>query len=319
MSESVREGDIGEPGDASADQGVPPGPGISILVALTDDDRAPATIEVAQALTDRRGGKPRVLYVIEISASVPEAAMVAVALEDALRDPQRRAVQEAEMRTLLGLDGDDKSSWPFSIEVGNVASVVVHESRIRGAGLILMGLNRHAALGRAIGRDTARQVMSHAEVPVLAVRDTLHGLPKRVVVAVDFSRASIRAARLARRLMDDSGEMLLLFIESGLLAGDTESSEGLQLIRDRGVEAAFNELIEDLNSDAPVSISTTVLKGGNPSERILRFCEDSDPDLIAMGSQQHRFLDRLLLGSTARAVAADGRWSVLVTPPARAL
>ena len=191
MSESGGKGATGKPGVASREREMPRDPGIGILVALTDDDRAPATIEVAQSLTDRKGGRPGVVYVIEVSASVPEAAMVSVALEDSLRDPRRRAVQEAEMRALLGLDDGDKSGWPFSIEVGNVASVVVRESGLRDAGLILMGLNRHAALGRAIGRDTARQVMSHAEIPVLAARDTLNGLPKRIVVAVDFSRASI--------------------------------------------------------------------------------------------------------------------------------
>ncbi len=319
MSESGGEGATGEPGIASPEREMRRDPGVGILIALTDDDRAPATIEVAQSLTDRKGGRPGVVYVIEVSASVPEAAMVSVALEDSLRDPGRRAAQEAEMRALLHLDDDGKAAWPFSIKVGNVASVVVQEARIREAGLIVMGLNRHAALGRAIGRDTVRQVMSHSDVPVLAVSDTLHGLPKRIVVAIDFSRASIRAARLARRIVDDSGEMVLLFIEPLLLAGNTESSEGLQLIRDRGVAAAFDELIADLNSDESIPISTKVLKDGKPSARIVSFCEDFDPDLIAMGSQRHRFLDRLLLGSTARAVAADGRWSVLVTPPARAL
>lgn len=319
MTGFADEGSIGESGGAWPDPGTPRDPGIGILVALTDDDRAPATIEVAQSFADRKGGRPEVVYVIEVSAAVPEAAMVSVALEDSLREPGQRASQEAEMRALLHLDDDDKSKWPFTIEVGNVASIVVQEARTREAGLILMGLNRHAALGRVLGRDTVRQVMSHTHLPVLAVSDTLHGLPKRIVVAVDFSSASIRAARLARRVVDDSGELILLFIEPLLLAGNTESSEGLQLIRDHGVEAAFKELIAELNSEGSISISTTVLKGGKPSERILGFCEEVEPDLIAIGSQRRRLLDRLLLGSTAREVAADGRWSVLATPPARAV
>ena len=291
--------------------------GFGVLVALTNDERAAAATEVARALRERRSATPYVVYVIEIGASIPEAAMVAVALEAELRDPERRAVQEAEMKSVLHLDTGDTAKWPFSIEVGSVASGVVEQAQNRGAELILMGLNRHAALGRAIGRDTVREVMAMGGIPVLAVRDTLTGLPKRIVVAVDFSRASIRAAKLARRLVDDGGEMQLLFVEPGLLDAGAESAEGLRLIQNKGVEAAFSELLAELEGDGTVRISTSVLKGGSPPAEIMKFCENSRPDLIAVGSQRHRFLDRLLLGSTARAIAADGRWSVLITPPMR--
>ncbi|MEO9250925.1 MAG: universal stress protein [Gemmatimonadaceae bacterium] len=60
-----------------------------------------------------------------------------------------------------------------------------------------------------------------------------------------------------------------------------------------------------------------VLKGGNPPAEIMRFCDNIRPDLIAVGSQRNRFLDRLSLGSAARMIAADERWSGLVTPPMR--
>lgn len=291
--------------------------GFRVLVALTNDELAPAATGVVRALKRRKGASPYVLYVIEVGASVPEAAMVSVALEEQLRDPRTRASQEAEMKSVLHLDTGEEATWPFSIEVGNVAALIVENAQHRGAELIVMGLNRHAAFGRAIGRDTAREVMALGGVPVLAVREQLKGLPKLVVVAVDFSRASIRAARLARRLMDDDGEMHLLFIEPGILDAGSESDEGLQLIRTKGVEATFRELVSELNPHAGVRVDTVVRVGGNPAAEITRFCEKIKPDLVAVGSQRHRFLERLLLGSTARSLAADGRWPLLVTPPMR--
>lgn len=293
-------------------------PAFDVLVALTNDEFARSVTGVVRALKQRRGASPSVLYVIEIGASIPEATMVAIALEEELRDPRTRARQEAEMKSVLHLDTGDEATWPFSIEVGGVAAVVVENAKRMGAELIVMGLHRHAAVGRAIGRDTVYEVMALGGIPVLAVREPLTALPRSVVVAVDFSRASIRAARLARRLVDDGGVMHLLFIEPAMLNAASESDEGLRLIQTKGVEAMFNELVSDLQPDSSVTINTVVRTGGNPAAEIMRFCETVNADLVAIGSQRHRFLERLLLGSTARSVAADGRWPLLVTPPAKA-
>jgi nucleotide-binding universal stress UspA family protein len=180
-----------------------------------------------------------------------------------------------------------------------------------------MGLNRHAAISRAIGNDTVREVIALGGIPVLAVRPQLMNLPKHVVVAVDFSRASIRAAHLARRLIEEHGSMHLLFIESVMLNGTSESTEGLRLIQTKGLATAFEQLISELEPTAGMTIDT-VVRRGNPMEEIARYCEEIEPDLVAIGSQRRRFLDRLLLGSVARSIAGNGRWSILVTPPQRA-
>lgn len=294
---------------------VPQG-GFGLLLAVADDDFAPAAIKVAAALQARRAAKPSVLYVIEVGAAVPEAAMVAVTLEEQLRDPELRTKQETEMRETLHLVEGAPATWPFSIAVGSVASTVVENATAQGAELIVMGLNRHAAIGRAIGNDTVREVMALGGLPVLAVRPQLYDLPKVVVAAVDFSRASVRSAHLARRLMDERGTLHLVFVEAGLLDDRTESMEGQNLIRTRGVAAAFEQLVAELRAADGLTIETTTLRG-NPVAEITRYCERVRPDMVAIGSQRHRFLDRLLLGSVARSFAGDGRWSTLVTPPER--
>ena len=287
---------------------------MKLLLAITDDDLAPSTTAVAAALQKERDAKPSVVFVIEIGASVPEAAMVAAEVEEELRNPQALAKQVAEMRPVLHLDAGAAATWPFEIAVGAVGREIVETAQTKGSDLIVMGLNRHAAMSRAIGNDTVREVMTIGGVPVLAVRPQLTGLPARIVIAVDFSRASIRAARLARQIADDNCTMHLLFVESDSPRETTESTEGLQLIRSKGVDDAFRDLIQVLDPAPGMTIDTRV-RTGKPVEEITRFCEEIQPDLVAAGSQHHRFLDRLLLGSVARSIAAQGRWSVLVTPP----
>jgi nucleotide-binding universal stress UspA family protein len=291
--------------------------GFRVLLAITDDDLAPAATAVARALHERRRGSPSVLYVLEVGAAMPEAAAVMVTLQEELSNPRTRAKQEADMRAVLHIDSGSPAAWPFDIDVGPVAGSIIAAARKQDADMVVMGLNRHATVGRMMGRDTVREVMTLGGVPVLAVRPQLAGLPARVVVAVDFSRASIRAARLARRLVDEHGSMHLLFVEPAMLDNKSESTEGMRLIQARGVEAAFAQLVSELKADPGMTIAT-IVRRGSPVAEISRFCEELGPDLVAVGSQRHRFLDRLLLGSVARSVAADGRWSTLVTPPERA-
>jgi nucleotide-binding universal stress UspA family protein len=292
--------------------------GLGLLLAVADDDFAPAAIEVVRALQERRSAKPSVLYVIEIGAAVPEATVVAMTLEEQLRDPLMRAKQETEMKGVLHLVEGPQAAWPFSMQVGSVAANVVESAKRQSAELIVMGLNRHAAIGRAVGNDTVREVMTLGGLPVLAVRPQLYDLPKVVVAAIDFSHASVRAAHLARRLMDERGRMHLVFVEAGMLDDRTESLEGSYLIRTKGVEAAFAQLVAELEPSGGVTIDTVTLKG-NPAAEITRFCERIKPDLVAIGSQRHRLLERLLLGSVARSITGDGRWSMLVTPPEKAV
>jgi len=291
-------------------------PSFPVLLAITDDDLAPAATALVHALHERRGASPSVLYVIEVGPSIPEAAAVAVSLQEELNNPRSRAKQEAEMRSVLHIDSGAPAAWPFSIDVGIVAGSIIAQAQRADADMVVMGLARHATIGRAMGRDTVREVMALGGVPVLAVRPQLVTLPRRVVVAVDFSQASIRAAHLARRLVDEHGSMHLLFVEPAFLDNKSESTEGMRLIQARGVEAAFAQLVSELKPSAGMTIAT-IVRRGNAMAEISRFCEELGPDLVAVGSQRHRFLDRLLLGSVARSVAADGRWSTLVTPPAR--
>ena len=289
---------------------------MNLLLAITDDDVAPAAKAVVEALQKERNANPSVVYVIEIGASVPEAAMVVAQFEEELNNPEALAKRIGEMRPVLHLDSGAAAEWPFEITVGAVGREVVEAAQTKRSDLIVMGLNRHAAVSRAMGNDSVREVMAIGGVPVLAVRPQLTGLPASVVIAVDFSRASVRAARLACQIAADNCSMHLLFIESDSPRETTESTEGLQLIQSKGVDDAFRDLIRALDLPAGMTVDTKVRRG-KPVEEITRFCEEIEPDLVAVGSQHHRFLDRLFLGSVARSIAAEGRWSMLVTPPER--
>ena len=97
-----------------------------------------------------------------------------------------------------------------------------------------------------------------AQLPMLALRPALATRPSCVVAAVDFSPASIRAARLARSLMADSGTLYLTFVDSGEFRGTGSSATGLHHVGDRGIDAVFADLVEALGPTPGVTITPVI-------------------------------------------------------------
>ena len=178
--------------------------------------------------------------------------------------------------------------------------------------LIMMGLRPHAFLDRVFREESALTVMRHASVPVFAVTPPLTRLPRSIAVAVDFSRASIAAARVAMTLVEEDGSLLLVYVEPPVerLTG----SEGFGVIYAQGVSAAFARLRQELRGDRNVHIETLVLSGRVAGE-LLSFAERADVDALAVGSQRHSIAHRAFLGSVTTTLARSATRSLLVVPP----
>jgi nucleotide-binding universal stress UspA family protein len=249
-------------------------------------------------------------------AATPEsvAGDPAVMMAEELLDSELYARDEAELRATLRVDTGLPATWPFVIEVGDAASCITRHARRKTMELVLMGLRRHGRVGRALGNDTLREVMALGETPVFAVLPSTQDLPSTVVVAMDFSRSSIRAAQLARRIMKPEGTMHLVFVEPERPRTSIERMEGKEMIERLGIEAAFGQVMADLRSSEAPTIKP-VTGHGDAATQLTIACEHYQPDLLAIGKHRHGVIERLRLGSVTSALISDGRWPMLVTPP----
>lgn len=293
--------------------------GFAMLLALNDDPCGESILALAQTLASERGALPTVLHVVEIGAGV--GVGVSMLLDTFEHDPEFVGLHADTLRRRFRGSGV-LERWPIEIRVGDATAGILKLARQIRPALILMGLGRHGRLGRAVGDDTTREVMREGIAPVLALpplaapyRPSTQ-LPARVLVAMDFSAASMRAAHLARAVMQENGIMHLAHVRFPLLAHESERYEGMQLVHTAGVHAAFDAAIRELSGGGALTIAPVTLDG-DPAPALLALAERLQPDLIAIGNQRHAWLERLLLGSVARAIADDGRWPVLVTPPLR--
>lgn len=281
-----------------------------VLLASDGSPAAFAATRVVNLLATRWPMTPHVITVVPPPSAAfdPLGANVVVSAEI-----QERLARE--VRNQLAAASSGAGVWSHETAIGSPATEIVRSAEKRGSDLIVLGLRPHAFLDRMFRDETALSVMRHAGVPVLAVTPLLRELPRRIAVAIDFSRASIAAARTAVNLLDEQGSLLLVYVEPPA-EPSTEEVEGFGTIYAQGVAAAFTRLRQDLTTRADVAIETVVLHG-NVVPELLSFADRADVDVIAVGSQRHSIARRAFVGGVTTALTRSAKKSLLVIPPTR--
>jgi universal stress protein E len=286
-----------------------------VLAAVTDDELAASTLAVAGVLGGQQ--QPTVLYVFEIRRSLPEAEALATEIAAELSDPHEHRHEELKIRKRLRIATGASARWPLEIAVGDVPDCIIEAARRHRSELILVGLHQHNIISRLIGADTVGHLVSFSARPVLAVRENLMARPRRIVVGVDFTPASLRAAHLARRLVADDGVIYLVFVRGDTHGSMSGKDIAWRTIEMRGVEASFDALTREMHPRNGMTIvSATAV--GDPAEHLDRFCSRAEADLLAIGSQRLRLRERLRIGGVTTSLLHHATCSVLVAPPIRA-
>jgi len=315
--------DVPPPNDTRA---IPPGAtgallpaGATVLVATDGSGLAGNAARVAAVLADRAAVAARAIHVVDTRA-MPLAPPVdlAIALGDDLVGAGVHAEQELEVRAGIERAVGGAVDWPVHLALGRPAAEIGREAERVGAALVVVGLQPHARLAR-LGRDeTVVALMRAGTRPVLGVAESLAGMPRRAHVAVDFTRASLGAARGALALIAPGGTLTLAYVPPLPLY---DPADGEHLVHSLGVDAAFAWFERALAAPADVRVERAVLRGRQPcpaAELLLAHAEASGADLLALGNRRHGRVERLLLGSTTTDVVRDGRVSVLAVPPGTA-
>jgi len=205
--------------------------------------------------------------------------------------------------------------WPIKSIVGDPAASIIYAAEQEQAELLVMGIHHHGKLAQALGENTATRVMGRASMPVLGLRRDTTSLPRLVMVAADFGSASWEAAHIAANLVDPGGTVVIAHVALPLPVSE-DGDEGAALVQRVGIQHSFEWLADEIKIGKSIDVKL-VTREGDPGAALLAAAEKINPDLIAVASQRHRLLTRLLLGSVSRKLVRDGRWSMLVTPPVR--
>ena len=291
-----------------------PGTSFKLLLAIENDDNAPATIRVTDALT-ARGAVPSVIRAAEVMAPTPGTPDSMVFYAEAVLGEDFHEGQARSLRTLISSATGRAQPWPVKSVTGDPALCITEEAEAQNSELLVMGIHQHGAFEQAIGENTATRVMARAAVPVLGVRPALSGLPRRIMVATDFGNASREAAHLAANLADPGGCVILVHASLPTPIVE-EGDEGAALVQREGIEHAFLHLTTEISEGKSIRVET-ISRTGDAVAQLMAAATLVSPDLIAIASQRHHLITRLILGSVTRKLVREGCWPMLVTPPAR--
>lgn len=294
-----------------------------VLVATDLGEPADVALEKASDVARHSGGE---LYVCHVLPNLMRAQPLQpyVGGELAERLPAlREAAGDAVIRRVSQITGRRPDELTLMLEDGSPHGAILEAADRVEADLIVVGTHGRTGLSHVLVGSVAERVVRHAHCSVLVARRSPP--TGRVVAAIDFSDASIRALRglagsWARRLRGGLWVDYVLdlppapvaapfpYLPAGLIPSGAEL-EKLRTDKQTEVEAAMRE--------AGVEGKAVVLDGFPPLA-ICRHARELEAELIVVGTTGKTGLKRVALGSVAERVVREAPCSVVVARPSPA-
>lgn len=187
------------------------------------------------------------------------------------------------------------------------------------ADLVVLGAHRPRRVLDGLLGTTADRIIRTLPIPALAVNRSLSRLPRRIILATDFSPAADRALEVVERWLPG-------WIDR---TGEVEGELGLPLVEVVNISAFAHPAyrphpqVEPLRTRAGrleestgLPVRPRSLSAPLAPEGILRAAEEARADLIVLGTHGHGFLARALLGGVASEVVRTVPFPILLVPPA---
>ena len=278
-----------------------------VLLAVHGGRTAEGAAHVARSLNERTGARIDAVGVLEPAPTidigyapvyVPDAASEEAA-EEEFRHGLRHQLELAGLGTLTP-----------SIVHGARVPCITAAARSAHSDLIVVGIGPHHLTDRALGGETALHLAQGASTPVLAVPARMRTLPKRILVAVDFSLASCAAARVAASLLRADDTLELMHVADGSRSGRSAMPTPATDIL-RQLEATATQITAGLTA-APRIVTSA--GHGSPARTLLESAVRSGAELIALGSHGYSSWQRLFLGSVSSKVLRLAECAVLIYP-----
>jgi len=269
-----------------------------------------APLAVARWLAAREERELHVVSVLEHDETV--AAIADVPPRPERYDAEEREALAAQIsRDLTRYDGHGE---PPLVEIvdGPSATGIVDAAQRCNARVIVIGTGKHEPIGRYGYGERAREIVSIADRPVLIVpREATAASVGVAVVAVDFSPASVRAARAVLPMLSQGGRLILVHVQTGV--GRPERADWGNDAYGRRCADLFAHFQRKLPSIPGVSVETKFFRG-DVVRTLLAYATMRNAGLIACGRLGHSLAARVFVGSVSSALVRQATCPVLVAP-----
>lgn len=284
-----------------------------VIVATDGRDQSDAALVAGGLLAGASDERLRVITVLKPMPIVSPEAQLPVSPDV---EASRRAEAKRAVREQLGRVWNVPFDAAVEVYDGDPATTIANVAHESNASMIVSGLGRHRVMDRLFGDETALRLIRVAAVPVLAVGGQFTAAPTRIVVAIDFSETSLRAARLALELAAPAATIYLAHVAPRDATLYDWNGWGSNYKQDAG--EGLQRMREQLRVPTDMIVQRVLLQG-DPATELLAFAASVNADLIATGSHGHGFVARMLIGSVTTRILRCSTCSVLTVPHAAAM
>ena len=292
----------GDGGQARTDR---EGDALRIVAALDGTAADESVVDWAADQAARDGATLHLLHVLDTGMQftphemlLGEAPGVAAGLQEAGRAVVERGRERStERQPTVVLSG--------AVEWGSPADVLVGHAR--DARLLVVGSRPRGRVERAVVGSVALACVHHGSAPVVVVPMAARvRAPQHVVVAVDGSPPSHRAADLALSIAAGSGAEVHCVVGWSVEVVDgvvvTEpGTHAWRTVEHRyaGVAQRSLDVARSRNPEVDVTID---VRHAEPSRAVLEAADEMDAELVVLGSRGFGGFRGLLLGSVTKRV-----------------
>ncbi len=263
---------------------------------------------LARALRLPLGPKSKLTLLHVVPDDIP-GRLRKEALAEAERNLEKAVADARPQLTERGL-----STRQFVVDVveGSNAHHIVKRAHTVEADVICMGRHgRNSLLNLHIG-STAVKVVKEGDVPVLLVRNEVHDVYRRALIAVDLTLSSPRVVKTAKPFVAEANELDVLHASS-VPYEDYVVTTGLH------AEASRQSAIKEAKKDLELLMTKTGLNaraqvlGGDARLLIIEEAKTRQAELIVVGTHDRKGVRKLIMGSVAEWIMTHAPCDVLVT------
>jgi nucleotide-binding universal stress UspA family protein len=259
-----------------------------ILLATDLSARCDRALERAAQLAKEWQAKLIALNVID----VPNSPDQVLAWIDNKND--ETALNIAKKQMARDVSGLGIEAAMHVIRSADTSSSIQHIAAVTNSDMVITGMARNELLGRFLLGSTVKSLATSLPLPLLVVRNRVHGSYQRIVVATDFSEHSRQVLLLASRLFP--GRELIVYHAheipfDGVASKFTEINSTIE----QGEYTAFIK-----NSKLPSGVLVKpAIELGTLAPTLTQYVRTHEVDLVFIGANSDHGLLSNLLGSSA--------------------
>jgi nucleotide-binding universal stress UspA family protein len=288
-------------------QMTPIGVGIhNVLIATDFSSCSSLALNFGLELAHGYHAKAYVVFVVPTDQLLIAGPEAYVATKDAAhRDLMELKQQLRKQRSYI--EGED---YHLLLLEGDVAQAILDCTRQKEIDVVVVGTHGRGGLGRALMGSVAEQVFRQSPVPVLTLgphlqRTAAAGTPKNILVPVDFTLASERAAIYAVAMAREHGATLTLLhvVERWPSPAQSDQAVLMQSLRRK---------VEDLAGGEAKGLRYSVrVEVGGVVDTVLYTAKGTEADLLVVGVQPHTGLLNRLVWPHAYEIVREATCPVL--------